>query len=73
MQKLNHVLNHAKIRQLREGASKSMQEMADDIHISNSMLGQIETGIKIPNANILAVIAAYLNVQIGDLYEQTTA
>ena len=65
-------LNHSMIRQLRERAGKSMQEMADDIHISNSMLGQIETGIKIPNANILAAIAAYLNVQIGDLYEQTT-
>ena len=62
-------LNKEKIRSLREQKGASLSEMSEKIFISKSMLGQIETGARIPNANILKAIAEYLSVTTDNLFD----
>lgn len=63
------MLDKKKIRGLREAKGESLAEMASQVGMSESHLGQTELGTRIPNAHALKAIADYLGVKTDDLFE----
>ena len=56
-----------RIRELREQAQLTQQELADRVLISQPYLAQLETGIKIPNVYTAKNIADVLGVTVDEL------
>lgn len=56
------------IRQQREGAQKSIRDLARSAGVSNPYLSQIERGIRRPSADILQQIARALEISAETLY-----
>ncbi|MEI4617086.1 MULTISPECIES: helix-turn-helix domain-containing protein [Bacillus] len=66
-----HQKDVASIRLIREKKEISIQQCSKDLGIPYGVLQAIETGKKSTIASRAIVIAAYLNVPIGDLFTPT--
>ncbi len=56
-----------RIRELREQAQLTQQELANKTLISQSYLAQLEAGVKIPNLDTVKRIADVLGVTVDEL------
>jgi transcriptional regulator with XRE-family HTH domain len=57
-----------KLRQLREGAGISQEELAARAGLDRSYISLVERGRRSPTVNTLAKIAAVLSVEIKDFF-----
>ena len=57
-----------KLVALRKKAGKTQTEVADDLKISQSRLGNYEQGIRIPRDSLKKEIAEYYGVSVQDLF-----
>jgi transcriptional regulator with XRE-family HTH domain len=63
------VLRSDRLRQLRERAGLSQQELADAIKVSKRQIGRYEQGAGQPTADILARMAKILNCSVDYLLD----
>lgn len=59
-----------RIRELREQAQLTQQELANKTLISQPYLAQLEAGLKIPNLYIAKRIADVLGVTVDELIQE---
>jgi transcriptional regulator with XRE-family HTH domain len=62
------MLDVLKIRKTREAKGLSQANVAINVGASESLIQQIEAGTRIPNANMLKLIADYLGVTTDSFY-----
>ena len=55
------------IRALREARNMKQCELAEAVHVSPSMVTQLERGSKLPSIVLAAEIANALGVEVGEL------
>ena len=55
------------IKQRRESLSWSQKELAERVHVNNTMICQIERGSTIPNTILLLAIAKEFQCSLDDL------
>lgn len=60
----------ASIREIRERKGMSQAELAEQIHVSQSMLCQIERGTKTPSLPLSMEIAAVLDCTLAELVKE---
>ena len=58
-----------KLKELRKKVGVSQQQLADDLHISRSVIAKWETGLALPNDEYLEQLAKYFNVSKDELIE----
>ncbi|MCL2170665.1 MAG: helix-turn-helix domain-containing protein [Defluviitaleaceae bacterium] len=63
------MIDGKKIRELRINQGKSLLEVGNFAGISESMMGHIENGRRIPNAETIKLIADYLGTTVDSLYK----
>lgn len=56
-----------KIRAFRKLKGHTQETLAHELHVSVSVLGEIERGNRMPSEDILADIVAILNITMEDL------
>ncbi|MBP3733050.1 MAG: helix-turn-helix transcriptional regulator [Bacilli bacterium] len=63
-----------KLKTLRKDSDLTQQEVADKLYISRSLYAKYESGIAVPNKDILEKISLLFNVSVNELvsYEETT-
>ena len=54
------------LKKLRNDRGISQQQLADDLHISRSVVAKWETGLVIPNDETLKIIEKYYKVSLND-------
>lgn len=57
------------IKQLREGANLTQEQLADKAQISIDFLGKIEVNINEPGLRSLIKIANALNIEVKELFD----
>lgn len=63
----------ARIRKLRIQQNRTLQQIADRVGLTRSMLSKVETGKTVPAVATLTRIAEALGVKVAALIEQTSA
>lgn len=58
-----------KLKELRRQIGVSQQQLADDLHISRSVIAKWETGLALPNDEYLELLAKYFKVKKEELIE----
>ena len=55
------------IRRLREDAGLTQKQLADEMHVSCSLIGHIERGSRKPSLETLVSLCKVLNIPVDDL------
>lgn len=58
-----------RIRALREARGMTRYELAEAANVSYQSVAQWENGVMVPSADKLPVLAAMLDCEVGDLYD----
>jgi len=61
------VINGMKLQRLREAAGISQEQLANEVGVSQSMIGHVESGLKVPSLEVMMRIAKRLDVTVDDL------
>ncbi|MEH6941485.1 helix-turn-helix domain-containing protein [Bacillus sp. JJ722] len=64
-------ITSSRIKALREARKLTMQELADKVGISKSMISYYENGKKTPSVKTINIIASVLNVSVDYLLGKT--
>lgn len=59
------------LKELRESKKMNQQELADALGITRQSVSNYETGKRMPNKEMLEIIADYFNVDMNFLYGKT--
>ena len=61
------MINGMKLQRLREAAGISQEQLANEVGVSQSMIGHVESGLKVPSLEVMMRIAKRLDVTVDDL------
>jgi len=59
-----------KIKELRNHAGLSQENLSESIHVTSNYLGFVEQGIRSPSLSFLTRIATKLKVEVSELFKK---
>ena len=62
-----------RLKSLRNKKNISQQQLADELHISRSVIAKWETGIALPNDEYLCELAKYFDIKKEELIDKIEA
>lgn len=72
MDNLTHItIDHAKLRDARERAGLTQEAAGESVGVIKQTISNIECGVALPSANVLARLCALYGIHIADITNES--